>query len=45
MAYFKEHADSIQLDKKESKSVKKFLKKGDVKEVFKQYDQVLQYFF
>lgn len=25
--------------------MKKFLKKGDVKEVFKQYDEVLQYFF
>jgi len=45
MDYFQEHKDEIAHDKKESKKVKKFLKKGDVKSVFKEYDEVLKYFF
>ena len=45
MEYFSEHKDRIELDKKESKKVKKFLKKGDVKSVFKDHDEVLKYFF
>ncbi len=45
MGYFEENKEKVQLDKKETKKVRKFLKKGDVKEVFKEYDDVLHYFF
>lgn len=45
LEYFEKNKEKIHHEPEETKKVAKFLKKGDVEEVFKNYDRELWHFF
>ena len=45
LEYFTKNKEKIKHEPQETKDVEKFLKKGDVKELFDKYDKELRHFF
>lgn len=45
LEYFTKNKEKIKHEPQETKDVEKFLKKGDVKELFDKYDKELKHFF
>ena len=43
--YYKDNQDKLKQDEKETKKIKKIVKKGDVKAVLDEFDDVFKYFF